>query len=95
VEYPSAFFILTACEQIKYLNRTFGAYETSWMKGHHWCDFEFDKDYFPDAENFIKRLHQRGLKVCVWVSFENLEFRMVTDHLDADKFLYCPRITII
>jgi alpha-D-xyloside xylohydrolase len=45
------------------------------MKGHQWCDFEFDKDYFPDADGFISRLKgkgrkeglKEGLKICVWV----------------------------
>jgi alpha-D-xyloside xylohydrolase len=37
------------------------------MKAHQWCDFEFDEDYFPDAEGFISRLKKKDLKICVWV----------------------------
>ncbi|GJJ10876.1 hypothetical protein Clacol_005104 [Clathrus columnatus] len=43
-------------------------FDCFWMKAHQWCDFEFDKDYFPDAASFIQRLHKRGLKICVWIN---------------------------
>ncbi|EIN12487.1 sugar hydrolase [Punctularia strigosozonata HHB-11173 SS5] len=43
-------------------------FDCFWMKGHQWCDFEFDKEYFPDPEGFIGRLKQKGLKICVWIN---------------------------
>ncbi|KIJ55857.1 glycoside hydrolase family 31 protein [Sphaerobolus stellatus SS14] len=43
-------------------------FDCFWMRGHQWCDFEFDKDYFPDAPKFLERLHARGLKICVWIN---------------------------
>ncbi|KAF8578188.1 glycoside hydrolase family 31 protein [Ramaria rubella] len=43
-------------------------FDCFWMKGHQWCDFEWDEEYFPDAPKFIERLHERGLKVCVWIN---------------------------
>ncbi|KZT35382.1 hypothetical protein SISSUDRAFT_1064529 [Sistotremastrum suecicum HHB10207 ss-3] len=43
-------------------------FDCFWMKGYQWCDFEFDQDFFPDAAGFIRRLHERGLKVCVWIN---------------------------
>ncbi|KAK7204910.1 glycosyl hydrolases family 31-domain-containing protein [Myxozyma melibiosi] len=43
-------------------------YDCFWMKGFEWCDFEFDKDYFPDAASDIKSLKDRGMHVCVWIN---------------------------
>ncbi|KAI5295312.1 hypothetical protein KEM55_006244 [Ascosphaera atra] len=39
-----------------------------WMKAFHWCDFEFDKDIYPDYNGLLRRLKDRGLKVCVWIN---------------------------
>ena len=38
------------------------------MKGFHWSDFIWDEETFPDPAGLIKRLHDRGLKVCVWIN---------------------------
>ena len=38
------------------------------MKSYQWCDFEFDKDMFPDAESYLKRLKDRGFHICVWIN---------------------------
>jgi alpha-D-xyloside xylohydrolase len=43
-------------------------FDCFWMKAHQWTNFEFDKEFFPDAKGFLARVHERGLKVCVWVN---------------------------
>lgn len=43
-------------------------YDCFWMRGLHWCDFEWDPAVFPDPEGMLDRLHQKGLKVCVWIN---------------------------
>jgi alpha-D-xyloside xylohydrolase len=43
-------------------------YDCFWMRGLHWCDFEWDPEVFPDPEGMIGRLHERGLKVCIWIN---------------------------
>lgn len=43
-------------------------FDCFWMRGYHWCDFIWDKDTFPDPAGLIKRLHEKGLKVCVWIN---------------------------
>lgn len=43
-------------------------FDCFWMKGHKWCNFEFDDINFPDPAAFLSRLHDRGLKVCVWIN---------------------------
>ena len=43
-------------------------FDCYWMKGFQWCDFKWDEEMFPDAEAYLKRMHERGLKVCVWIN---------------------------
>ena len=43
-------------------------FDCFWMKGLHWTDFEWDSETFPDPEGLLKRLHEKGLKVCVWIN---------------------------
>ncbi|MBO4727443.1 MAG: alpha-xylosidase, partial [Spirochaetaceae bacterium] len=43
-------------------------FDCFWMKGFNWCDFTWNAKTFPDPEGLLKRLHERGLKVCVWIN---------------------------
>ena len=43
-------------------------FDSFWMKGYQWCDFEFDQDHFPDAKAYIARLKERGIHTCVWIN---------------------------
>lgn len=43
-------------------------FDCFWMKGFEWSNFTWDREQFPDPEGLIKRLHNRGLKVCVWIN---------------------------
>lgn len=43
-------------------------YDCYWMRGFRWCDFEWDPNVFPDPKGMLARLHDRGLKVCVWIN---------------------------
>lgn len=43
-------------------------YDCYWMRGFRWCDFEWDPNVFPDPMGMLARLHNRGLKVCVWIN---------------------------
>ncbi|WP_425284279.1 alpha-xylosidase [Arthrobacter alpinus] len=38
------------------------------MRAFHWSDFIWDPATFPDPEGMLSRLHDRGLKVCVWIN---------------------------
>lgn len=37
-----------------------------WMRWRKYCDFEWNRDAFPDPKKFIEDLHRRGLKLCLW-----------------------------
>jgi alpha-D-xyloside xylohydrolase len=43
-------------------------FDCFWMKEFEWCSFAWDKDKFPDPEGLIKKIHDRGLKVCLWIN---------------------------
>ncbi|MFE9452687.1 alpha-xylosidase [Streptomyces sp. NPDC006739] len=43
-------------------------FDCFWMREHHWCDFRWDPRVFPDPKGMLARLHDRGLRVCVWIN---------------------------
>lgn len=43
-------------------------FDTLWMKEFELCNFEWDKSKFPHPEELIKKIHERGVKVCVWIN---------------------------
>lgn len=43
-------------------------YDCFWMKEYQWSDFEWDPAMFPDPEGMLRRLKDRGLRVCVWIN---------------------------
>lgn len=43
-------------------------YDCFWMEAFHWTDFEWDKKMFPDPEGMLKRLKDKGLRICVWIN---------------------------
>ena len=43
-------------------------FDCRWMKELEWCNFDWDKSKFPDLEGLLKKLHDRGLKICVWIN---------------------------
>ena len=43
-------------------------FDCFWQKGFEWCTLLWDKEQFPDPEGLIKKIHDRGIKVCVWIN---------------------------
>ena len=43
-------------------------FDCFWMKEFHWCDFTWDTRVFPDPEGMLRRLKEKGLKICVWIN---------------------------
>lgn len=43
-------------------------FDCYWQKGFEWCTLLWDRDQFPDPEGLIKKIHDRGIKVCVWIN---------------------------
>jgi alpha-D-xyloside xylohydrolase len=43
-------------------------FDCFWMRGFDWCSFQWDAKTFPDPAGMLRRLHERGLRVCVWIN---------------------------
>jgi alpha-D-xyloside xylohydrolase len=43
-------------------------FDCFWMREFNWCDFEWDPRTFPDPEGMLGRLHDKDLRVCVWLN---------------------------
>jgi alpha-D-xyloside xylohydrolase len=43
-------------------------FDCFWMREFNWCDFEWDPRTFPDPEGMLARLHEKDLRVSVWIN---------------------------
>ncbi len=43
-------------------------FDCFWMEAYEWCNFTWDQKTFPDPKEMLKRYHDRGLKICVWIN---------------------------
>ena len=43
-------------------------FDSFWMKELQWMDFRWNPKFFPDPEGMIRKLHERGLRVSVWIN---------------------------
>ncbi len=43
-------------------------FDCFWMKENEWCGFKWDCDMFPDVEGLLRKIHERGVRVCVWIN---------------------------
>lgn len=43
-------------------------FDCFWMREFNWCDFEWDPRVFPDPAGMLGRLHDKDLRVCVWIN---------------------------
>lgn len=43
-------------------------FDCFWQKGFEWCNFEWDRNLFPDPAGMLKKIHDKGLKICLWIN---------------------------
>lgn len=43
-------------------------FDCYWMEAFEWCNFTWDSKTFPNPAEMLKRYHERGLKICVWIN---------------------------
>ncbi|MBM7837267.1 alpha-D-xyloside xylohydrolase [Alkalihalobacillus xiaoxiensis] len=43
-------------------------FDCFWMEALKWCNFEWDKNVFPDPQGMLARLKEKGLKLSVWIN---------------------------
>lgn len=63
-------------------------FDCFWMKDFNWCNFEWDKKVFPDPVGMLKRLKEKGLKICVWInSYIAQESKLFDEAMEAGYLL--------
>ncbi len=66
-------------------------FDCFWMKDFNWCDFTWDGRVFPDPEGMLKRLKEKGLKICVWInSYVGQESSLFAEGVEKGYFLKRP-----
>src|SRR5919112_1419890 len=43
-------------------------FDCYWMREFNWTDLIWDARVFPDPEGMLRRLRDRGLRICVWIN---------------------------
>ncbi|MGI5894254.1 MAG: alpha-xylosidase [Candidatus Merdivicinus sp.] len=43
-------------------------FDCCWMEDYEWCNFEWNRKTFPNPVQMLKRIHERGVRVCVWIN---------------------------
>lgn len=66
-------------------------FDCFWMKDFSWCDFTWDSRVFPDPKGMLQRLHDKGLKICVWInSYVGQESSIFKEGVEGGYFLKRP-----
>ena len=43
-------------------------FDCYWMEAYEWCNFTWDPETFPGPKGMLKRYHDKGLRICVWIN---------------------------
>ncbi|OJG20305.1 alpha-glucosidase [Enterococcus canis] len=43
-------------------------FDCLWMREYEWCNFTWDERTFPEPVKMLRRLKEKGLKICVWIN---------------------------
>ena len=66
-------------------------FDCFWMKEFHWSDLTWDSDVFPDPAGMIRRLKEKGLKICVWInSYIGQESALFAQGVEKGYFIKRP-----
>ena len=66
-------------------------FDCFWMRDFSWCNFIWDSKVFPDPEGMLKRLHDKGLKICVWINpYIGQESELFEEGVKGGYFLKRP-----
>lgn len=66
-------------------------FDCFWMKEFSWCDFLWDNRVFPDPVGMLKRLHDKDLKICVWINpYVGQESALFAEGMEKGYFIKRP-----
>lgn len=43
-------------------------FDCYWMEAYEWCNFTWDPKTFPEPKEMLRRYHEKGLRICVWIN---------------------------
>lgn len=43
-------------------------FDCYWMEAYEWCNFTWDSRAFPDPGSRLRKMHEDGLHICVWIN---------------------------
>ncbi len=43
-------------------------FDCCWMEDYEWCNFAWNPKTFPNPRQMLANIHERGVKVCVWIN---------------------------
>ena len=43
-------------------------FDCYWMEAYEWCNFTWDAKTFPEPREMLRRYHEKGLRICVWIN---------------------------
>ena len=63
-------------------------FDCCWMKEFHWTDFLWDERVFPDPAGMLRRIREKGVRVCVWInSYIGQESALFDEGMEKGYFL--------
>ena len=66
-------------------------FDCFWMKEFSWCDFLWDERVFPDPRGMLRRLKEKGLKICVWINpYVGQESALFREGVEKGYFIKRP-----
>lgn len=66
-------------------------FDCFWMKEFAWSNLKWDDRVFPDPEGMIKRLKEKGVKICVWINpYIGQESEMFDEGVKGGYFIKRP-----
>ena len=66
-------------------------FDCCWLRDFHWTDFVWDSKVFEDPAALIKKIHDKGLKVCVWInSYVGQDGEIFDEGMEKGYFLKRP-----
>ncbi|MCR5005659.1 MAG: alpha-xylosidase [Clostridiales bacterium] len=66
-------------------------FDCCWMKEFEWCNFQWYPEMFPDPEGMIRKIHDRGIKVCCWInSYIGQKSPLFDEGMEKGYFLKHP-----
>lgn len=63
-------------------------FDCFWLRDNMWCDFEWDENNYPNAEEMIQGLKDQGFKVCLWINpYVSERSDMFKEGVDKEYFI--------